>query len=88
MEKTSLPIALEQDGQSYSGWATPSDKRHADGYAKSYHVVLEGVFLGDMSFDQGKWEISEQRPDLLVGAAGRAIEKAENAVHNAMSPSK
>ncbi len=85
MEKTSLLIALEQNGQPYSGWATPSDKRHADGYAKSYHVVLNQVFFGDMSFDQGKWEISEQRPHLLVDAVGRAIEKAENTVHNAAS---
>jgi hypothetical protein len=49
MEKTSLTIALEYDGQSYEGWATPSDKRHADGYAKSYHVVLNGVIFGDLS---------------------------------------
>jgi len=85
MEKTSLPIVLEQDGQPYSGWATPSDKRHADGYAKSYHVVLNEVFFGDMSLDQGKWETSEQRPHLLVDAVGRAIEKVENAAHNASS---
>jgi hypothetical protein len=64
---------------------TPSDNRHADGYAKSYHVVLNEVFFGDMSLDQGKWETSEQRPHLLVDAVGRAIEKVENAAHNASS---
>jgi hypothetical protein len=77
VEKTSLSIELEQDGQCYKGWATPSDKRHADGYAKSYHVVLNEIFFGDLNLDKGKWSTSDQRPQRLVKAVGKAIEKAE-----------
>jgi hypothetical protein len=77
MEKKSLPLRLDQDGQTYSGWATPSDQRHPDGYAKSYHVVLNEVFFGDLSFHDGSWAISEQRPHLLVAAVGQAIERIE-----------
>ncbi|MBS1665211.1 MAG: hypothetical protein JST68_29465 [Bacteroidetes bacterium] len=73
MEKTSLPIQLEQGGQQYTGWATPSDDRHPDGYPKSYHVVLNEVFFGDLSHNQGKWLISEPRPHDLVAAVGAAI---------------
>jgi hypothetical protein len=78
MEKTSLSIQLQQGGQKYDGWATPADKRHDDGYAKSYHVVLNEVFFGDLSFQEGRWTISEQRPHDLVIAVGNAITKAEN----------
>jgi hypothetical protein len=77
MEKTSLSLHIDQDGQKYTGWATPSDKRHPDGYAKSYHVVLNEVFFGDLSLNADRWTISEQRPQDLVMAVGRAIERIE-----------
>jgi hypothetical protein len=77
MEKTSLSIEIVHDGQSYIGWATPSDRLHPDGHAKSYHVVLNDVFWGNLSSNKGKWTISEQRPHKLVEAVGQAIEEAE-----------
>ena len=72
-EKTSIPLSFSHEGRQYNGWATPSDKHHADGHASSYHVVLNEVFFGDMSFDQGKWTISEQRPHDLTVAVGEAL---------------
>lgn len=75
-EKTSIPLSLTHDGQKYTGWVIPSNKQHADGYASSYHVVLNEVFFGDMSFNNGHWTISEQRPDDLVAAVGEALQQA------------
>jgi hypothetical protein len=69
------PIALQFDhlGISYTGWATPSDERHEDGHPKSYAVVLNGVFFGNLSCDRGKWVIDERRPHELVVAAGESL---------------
>ena len=74
MDKRSIPISLEYEHMLYSGWATPSDAHHSDGLAKSYHVVLNEVFFGDMSYDNGKWIISEQRPNDLVMAVGEVLQ--------------
>jgi hypothetical protein len=75
-EKTSIPLSLVHEHQRYEGWATPSDKHHTDGHASSYHVVLNEVFFGDMSFTQGNWVISEQRPHELVAAVGSVLQQA------------
>ena len=75
MEKTSIPLELDCQGIHYTGWATPSDSVHPDGYAKSYHVVLNEVFFGDLSYDHGKWIIDQQRPHELVVAVGHCLEK-------------
>jgi hypothetical protein len=75
MEKTSLPIEFESGGIAYSGWATPSDKSHSDGLAKSYHVVLNGVFFGNMSRDHQNWLVDEQRPHDLTHAVGKCLDK-------------
>jgi len=75
-EKTSIPLSLTHDGEKYAGWATPSDKHHADGRASSYHVVLNEVFFGDMSFSNNQWVISEQRPHGLVVAVEMALQQA------------
>jgi hypothetical protein len=77
MEKTCLRIFVEHAGEQYTGWATPSDKRHRDGYAKSYHVVLNGVFFGALSFQDGRWTVSEQRPHDLFVTVGSAIAQVE-----------
>jgi len=73
MEKVSIPLSLKHEGTQYDGWATPSDHRHPDGLASSYHVVLNENFFGDMSYQNGHWLISEQRPAALVEATGAAL---------------
>ena len=75
-EKTSIPLSLTHEHQRYEGWATPSYKHHADGLPSSYHVVLNEVFFGDMSFTQGNWVVSEQCPHELVAAVGSALQQA------------
>jgi hypothetical protein len=74
-EKTSIPLAPVHEYQRYEGWATPTDKHHSDGHASSYHVVLNDVFLRDMSFTNGNWVISEQRPHEPVVAVGSALQQ-------------
>jgi hypothetical protein len=76
MEKTSIPLEFECEGVSYKGWATPSDRLHADGLPASYVVVLNQVFFGDMSKSDGKWVLDEQRPHELMIAVGECLTKA------------
>ncbi len=73
MEKVSIPLSFQHDGILYIGWATPSDHKHPDGLASSYHVVLNENFFGDISFQNGHWLVSEQRPAELVSATGTAL---------------
>jgi len=73
MEKHSIPVQFSHEGIHYEGWATPSDRHKDDGLAKNYHVVLNMVFFGNLSFDKGKWLIDEQRPHELVEAVGRFL---------------
>jgi hypothetical protein len=77
MEKSSLPIEFDSNGINYKGWATPADERHPDGFAKSYHVVLNEVFFGNVSYAHQKWFIDEQRPHELVEAVGKCLETIE-----------
>ncbi len=73
MEKVSIPISFSHEGTTYKGWATPSDHVHPDGMPSSYHVVLNETFFGDMSYHDGHWLISEQRPASLVKATGDVL---------------
>jgi hypothetical protein len=73
MEKVSIPLSFSHADIIYEGWATPSDHQHPDGMASSYHVVLNETFFGDMSYQDGHWTISEQRPADLVAATGKAL---------------
>lgn len=76
MEKISIPLEFEYEYIHYKGWATPSDKRHPDGKPASYHVVLNGVFFGNLSLNEGKWNIDEQRPDDLFLNTAECLAKA------------
>jgi len=75
MEKTSIPLEFEYEHIHYKGWATPSDKHHPDGKPSSYHVVLNGVFFGNLSLNGGRWNIDEQRPDDLFLATAECLAK-------------
>lgn len=69
-----IDIALDFDGMHYAGWATPSDHLHENGWPKSFHVVLNETFFGNVSFDNGKWLVDEQRPDGMADVVGAAIQ--------------
>ena len=74
-DKTFDISRLEHEGHPYSGWIIPSKKRNAEGEPSSYHVVLDNVFFGNLSFENGRWSIDDQRPGDLVQAVGQYIEK-------------
>ena len=75
MEDRIFDIAFEQDGVKYTGWVNPSEKLNHDGFPASYHVVLNNVSFGYLSFNDCKWTINEERPAALVKSVGQQIEK-------------
>ena len=68
-------ISFQCDDRQYKGWVNPSERMDKNGKPTSFHVVLEGVFFGDLSVNNCKWAINEDRPDSLIEAVGREIEK-------------
>jgi hypothetical protein len=75
MEKDRIfDIAFECDGQKYKGWVNPSEKKDKNGKPISFRVVVEGAYFGNLSLDNCKWAINEDRPDSLTEAGGREIE--------------
>lgn len=74
MSKEIIPIQFNGQGIEYKGWATPSDLKYDDGYPRSYHVVLNKVFFGNLSLDRGKWIADEPRPRELVVAVGACLD--------------
>jgi hypothetical protein len=71
-----IDISVIVDGKEYKGWATPSDKNKEDGSPKSFHVVLNDVMFGNISHSSEKtWTVDEQRPQELVEAVGKYLEK-------------
>lgn len=74
MEDRIFDITLTHEGKSYTGWANPSGKTHADGMPASFHVVLNEVFFANLSYSNGKWVADDQRPAGLIEAVGKSIE--------------
>ena len=68
-------IEFECEGKFYKGWVNPSDKLHADELPASFHVVLDNVSFGYLSWSNGKWTTDDQRPVALVEAAGQQIQQ-------------
>ena len=68
MEERIFDISFQCDGRQYKGWVNPSEKTDKNGRPTSYHVVLEGVYFGNLSINNCKWAISEDRPDSLTEA--------------------
>ena len=68
-------ISFENQGTTYKGWVHPSEKMNGEGRPASYHVVLNDVSFGYLSFQDCSWTVNENRPEALVKAAGEEIEK-------------
>jgi hypothetical protein len=81
MAKEIIPIQFNGQGIEYKGWATPSDQRYDDGYPRSYHVVLNKVYFGNLSLDRGKWIADEPRPRELVVAVGACLDHVYSLVN-------
>ncbi|MEJ0103641.1 MAG: hypothetical protein WDO19_14285 [Bacteroidota bacterium] len=75
MEEDIFDIEFSDNGQLYKGWVNPSDKLGKDGQPVSFHVVLNNVSFGYLSFHNCVWTINEDRPAGLVQKAGEEIEK-------------
>ena len=73
MNDNSVEITFTHEGTSYNGWATPSDKLNEDGEPKSWRVVLNKVFFGNLSKNNDKWVNNEERPEALTEAVGRYL---------------
>jgi hypothetical protein len=73
MQSEPIDIQLDFEGTHYTGWATPSEKEYDDGWPKSFHVVLNETLFGNVTIDNGKWLVDEQRPDGMAEAVGAAI---------------
>ena len=70
-------ISLSFDGKLFNGWVRPSEKKDDSGKPVSYHVVLNDVFFGNVSFND-TWIVDDQRPRGLVQAVGACIEAHRN----------
>ena len=55
-------IEFEHDGTIYSDRANPSEKIQDDGLPASFHVVLNNVSFGHVSFANNQWTADEWRP--------------------------
>ena len=74
MEDNIFDISFVHDGKTYKGWVNPSAKMNGSGQPASFHVVLDGVHFGYLSFQNCSWSSDENRPSALVSAAGKEIE--------------
>jgi hypothetical protein len=74
-EEKIFDIAFEHEGASYSGWVNPADKLHDDGTPASFHVVLNNVAFGHVSYANDQWSADEWRPEGMAAAIGQEIEK-------------
>jgi len=75
MEDTIFDISFTHDQKPYKGWVNPSDKLNDSGTPVSFHVVLNEVSFGYLSFLDCRWTVNEERPAGLVKLIGRQIEK-------------
>jgi hypothetical protein len=75
MENNIFDIELNVDGKAYRGWVNPSDKLSPEGKPVSFHVVLNDVSFGYLSYQHCKWHANEERPEELIQHIGGEIEK-------------
>ena len=74
MESRTFDVEFSHEGKSYKGWVTPSGEKRDNGYPKSFHVVLNEVFFGNLHMGEDEWETDSQREQSLVQAAGKQID--------------
>lgn len=74
-EKNIFDIAFELDGTTYKGWVNPSDKVNDSGMPVSFHVVLNEISFGYLSYNNDEWTVNEDRPEGLIKQVGKQIEK-------------
>ena len=75
MEDNIFDISVKYDNKELKGWVNPSDKLSDSGSPVSFHVVLNDVSFGYLSYNNCNWTINEERPAALVKSVGKEIEK-------------
>jgi hypothetical protein len=75
MQDKIFDISFEAEGRRYKGWVNPSDEMSDSGKPVSFHVVLDDVSFGYLSYNDCKWIVNEERPEGLVRQIGKEIEK-------------
>ena len=83
IEARTFDIQFSHEGKTYKGWVTPSGEKGEDGNPKSFHVVLNDVFFGNLHIHDDIWEADSQREQSLVQATGKQI---DNYLTNLQSP--
>lgn len=73
IEERMFDIAFQFEGKEYKGWAKASEKKVESGMPASYHIVLNGVFFGNVSYNGQHWETDSQREHNLVQKVGEQI---------------
>jgi hypothetical protein len=68
-------IEFDCDGKHYKGWVNPSEEINDKGLPVSFHVVLDNVSFGHLSYSNGNWSSDEQRPAALVEAVGKELQQ-------------
>ena len=75
MEDNIFDIEFSYNNILYKGWINPSDKLNDSGKPISFHVVLNDISYGYLSYHNEKWNVNEERPDPLTELVGIEIEK-------------
>ena len=75
MREEYFNIQFDHDHVHYDGIVTPSEKIREDGTPRSFHVVLNNVFFGNVHYNNSKWSVDEQRPNVLTEIVGKKIEQ-------------
>ena len=73
IEERMFDIAFRFEGNEYQGWARASQKKIDAEIPVSYHVVLNGIFFGNLSYNDGQWESDTQRERKLIQKVGEEI---------------
>ena len=75
MQEQKFDISFELDDKRYKGFVNPTGEVNDQGVPASFHVILNDMSFGDLSFSNCKWTINEKRPAGLVSLVGKQIEK-------------
>jgi len=75
MSEAYFNIQFDHDGIHYYGIVTPAQKLREDGTPRSFHVVLNNVFFGNVHYNNSRWSVDEQRPEALTEIVGKQIEE-------------
>ena len=73
IEDRMFDFAFNFEGKAYNGWGRASARKDEDDVPASYHIVLNGVFFGNISYNGEQWETDRQREKGLVQKVGELI---------------